>query len=113
MGGKSASAASFGSIKASAEFVVPRSMPMFMRIALGCRGAFAHVEFELPAPSVRRYAPELQHSGFGHFTFDRHRNHFFARSIGVRRQEDLDRRELFDFVANFFDQRTRRVALAR
>ena len=78
-------------MKARAELVVPRSMPMFI-----APHALAHVELQLPAPAVFRNAPELQHAGFGDYRFESDADNLAAAS--ARRKVDLDRSELFQFV---------------
>src|SRR5579863_475520 len=125
MGGKLVSSAWAGSIQASAELVVPRSMPTFTwtpRRAKArrqgrspgptCRAScdcLPDVEFQFPSPPVARHAPQLQHAGFGDHRFERYRYQFGL----VGGQLHLDRREFLKIVAYVFDQYTRRVVLAR
>src|SRR6185312_3793138 len=79
-----------------------------------CRGCtLAHVEFKLPAAAVGGNAPKLEHAGFGHVAFERNRHDFFTRAICVRREKDFDWRQLFEIVADLFDQRAWRVVSPR
>src|SRR5437764_9678809 len=90
MGGRSDSAASCGSINASAELVVPRSMSMFMRVktsGASRRSAFPNVEFDLPASAIGSDTPQLQQARLGDIALECDRNYLLAGTVGVRRQE--------------------------
>src|SRR5664280_862891 len=69
-----------------------------------------YIELQLPAPTVARHAPELQHARLRHDALEGHRHHF--RSL-TRVEADLHRRELFERVAEIFDQIARLIVLAR
>ena len=75
-----------------------------------CTSALADVELQLPAAAVAGDAPELQHAGLGDHGFERDR-HDFGRSL-ARAEAHFHRRELFEFVAEVFDQVAGLVVLA-
>src|ERR1043166_7116981 len=70
----------------------------------------ADVELQLPAAAVAGDTPELQHAGFGHDRFERHR-HVIARSA-IGGKLHLDRGEFFQIVSDVVDHGSRRVVLA-
>src|SRR6185312_5701937 len=84
------------------------------RFRCSCRGCtLAHIEFKFPAAAVGGNAPKLEHARFCHLTFERNGNNLFARTVRVRRQKDFDWRQLFEIIADLFDQRTWRVVSPR
>src|SRR5579883_2472284 len=137
-GGKSRSSASRSSMYASAELVVPRSMPIFIGIGgwgwgIGDRvrsvtSAFpkpqsliptppvlhlhflSNVELQFPPPSVPRHAPELQDARLGDHGFERHRDDLGGAFAA---EGDFHRRQFFELLIEIFDQVTGTVILAR
>src|ERR1035441_9537145 len=67
-----------------------------------------YIELQLPPPPVARHAPQLQHARLRHDALESHR-HYLGRLARV--EADLHGRELFQSVAEIFDQIARLVVL--
>src|SRR4051812_16171012 len=97
-------------VHATAEFVVPRSMPTSRFPGGSVCVRVTDVQLELPAlAAIARNTPELDRADFGHLALEGHRDSGAVLAVDLQRH--VQGAQFFEIVAPILDQRSRRVVL--